>query len=142
MLFCFFPTRKKFLHAVFWHLFLPPTMFANITELYEPITFSVHLCSVALVLSDSATPWTVAHTRLLCPWDIPGTNTGVGCHFLLQGIFPAEIGSVPLALAARFFTTVPSGKISSSLPKLLNDRFHQTPGTSLFSLSPDSTFLC
>jgi len=26
-----------------------------------------------------ATPWTVA-TRLLCPWDSPGKNTGVGCH--------------------------------------------------------------
>ena len=32
-----------------------------------------------------ATPWTVA--RLLCPWNFPGKNTGVGCHFLLQGIF-------------------------------------------------------
>ena len=26
-------------------------------------------------------------TRLLCPWDFPGKNTGVGCHSLLQGIF-------------------------------------------------------
>ena len=26
-------------------------------------------------------------TRLLCPWDFPGKNTGVGCHFLFQGIF-------------------------------------------------------
>ena len=26
-------------------------------------------------------------SRLLCPWDSPGRNTGVGCHFLLQGIF-------------------------------------------------------
>ena len=25
--------------------------------------------------------------RLLCPWDSPGKNIGVGCHFLLQGIF-------------------------------------------------------
>ena len=25
--------------------------------------------------------------RLLCPWDFPGKNTGVGCQFLLQGIF-------------------------------------------------------
>ena len=25
--------------------------------------------------------------RLLCPWDSPGKNTGVGCHFLLYGIF-------------------------------------------------------
>ena len=23
-----------------------------------------------------------------CPWDSPGKNTGMGCHFLLQGIFP------------------------------------------------------
>ena len=32
------------------------------------------------------TPWTVA-ARFLCLWDFPGKNTGVGCHFLLQGIF-------------------------------------------------------
>jgi len=25
-------------------------------------------------------------TRLLFLWDFPGRNTGVGCHFLLQGI--------------------------------------------------------
>ena len=31
-----------------------------------------------------ATPWTVTCTRLLCPWDFLGKNTGVGCHFLLQ----------------------------------------------------------
>ena len=24
----------------------------------------------------------------ICPWNSPGKNTGVGCHFLLQGIFP------------------------------------------------------
>ena len=28
--------------------------------------------------------------RLLCPWGFPGKNTGVGCHFLLQGIFLAQ----------------------------------------------------
>ena len=28
-------------------------------------------------------PWTVA-LSVLCPWDSPGKNTGVGCHFLLQ----------------------------------------------------------
>ena len=32
------------------------------------------------------TLWAVAH-RLLCPWDSPGENTGVGCHALFQGIF-------------------------------------------------------
>ena len=29
-------------------------------------------------------------SRLLCPQDFPGKNTGVGCHFLLQGIFPTQ----------------------------------------------------
>ena len=32
-------------------------------------------------------PMTVT-TRLLCPWNSPGNNTGVACHSLLQGIFP------------------------------------------------------
>ena len=27
---------------------------------------------------------------LLCPWDFPGNNTGVGCHCLLQRIFPTQ----------------------------------------------------
>ena len=36
-----------------------------------------------------ATPWTIAY-QLLCPWDFPGKNSGMGCHFLLQGIFPAQ----------------------------------------------------
>ena len=28
--------------------------------------------------------------RLLCPWNFPGKNTGVGYHLLLQGIFPTQ----------------------------------------------------
>ena len=33
---------------------------------------------------------TLLPTRLLCPWASPGKNTGVGCHFHLQGIFPTQ----------------------------------------------------
>ena len=29
--------------------------------------------------------------RFLCPWDSPGKNTGMGCHFLPQGIFPTQV---------------------------------------------------
>ena len=32
------------------------------------------------------TPWTVACPKLLCPWDFQSKSTGMGCHFLLQGI--------------------------------------------------------
>ena len=40
-----------------------------------------------LVVSDSLQPHGLYSTRLHCPWDFPGKNTGVGCHFLLQRIF-------------------------------------------------------
>ena len=35
-------------------------------------------------MSDSVQPHRRWPTRLPCPWDSPGKNTGVGCHFLLQ----------------------------------------------------------
>ena len=44
------------------------------------------VCSCSIV-SNSLWPHGVKLTRLLCPWDFPGKNTAVGCHFLLQGIF-------------------------------------------------------
>ena len=59
------------------------------------------MCMHAWVLSHFSrvrlfvTLWTVA-TRLLCPWESPG-NTGVGCHALLQAIFPTQ-GSNPWLL--------------------------------------------
>ena len=35
-------------------------------------------------MSDSVRPHRRQPTGLCCPWDYPGKNTGVGCHFLLQ----------------------------------------------------------
>ena len=43
-------------------------------------------CCVALVMSDSVQPHRRQPTKLPRPWDSPGKNTGVGCHFLLQCI--------------------------------------------------------
>ena len=42
------------------------------------------------VVSDSLWPHGLQPTRLLSSWDSPGKSTGVGCHFLLQGIFPTQ----------------------------------------------------
>ena len=42
------------------------------------------------VVPDYLQPHGLQLTRLLCPWDFPGNDTGVGCHFLLQGIFPTQ----------------------------------------------------
>ena len=39
-------------------------------------------------------PWTSESHRLLCPWNSPDKNTGLSCHFLLQGIFLTRDGSL------------------------------------------------
>ena len=44
-------------------------------------------CVCRSVVSDCLRPHGLQPARLLCPWDSPGMNTGVGCHGLLQGIF-------------------------------------------------------
>ena len=73
--------------------------------------FSKHACVLSRFsrIQLFATLWTMLSmefaTRLLCP----GKNTGLGCHALLQGIFPTQ-GSNPRsltspALAGRLFTT-------------------------------------
>ena len=49
----------------------------------------VGVCPCSMV-SDSSRSYGLKPTRLLCPWDFPGKNTGVGCHFLPQGIFPTQ----------------------------------------------------
>ena len=52
------------------------------------------------LVPNSLRPHGLQFTRLLCPWDFPGKGTGVGCHFLLQGIFPIQ-GSNPGLLHRR-----------------------------------------
>ena len=50
-------------------------------------------------------------TRLLCPWDFPGQNTGVRCYFLLQEDLPdpgIKLGSP--ALQADSLSSEPPGK--------------------------------
>ena len=60
-----------------------------------------------VTVSCSVVPDSVLPSRLFCPWNSPGKNTGVGCHSLLQGI---ELLSP--ALAGRFFTAEPPGQPS------------------------------
>ena len=53
----------------------------------------MHVCSadsVTSTLCDSLRPYGLEPTRLLCPWDSPGKDTGVGGHALLQAIFQTQ----------------------------------------------------
>ena len=60
-----------------------PTMILGMMEQFCILTG--HACSVAQLCPDSFR----LHGRY-CPWNFPGKKTGVGYHFLLQGIFPTQ----------------------------------------------------
>ena len=63
------------------------------------------------VISDSLQHHKLQPASLLCPWNFSGKNNGVGCHFLLQGIFPTQGSNLCFAspaLTGRFFTTSPT----------------------------------
>ena len=54
------------------------------------LLISIPVCVSRSVASNSLQLHGLQTSRLLCPWDSPGKNSGVGCHFLLQGIFPIQ----------------------------------------------------
>ena len=71
-------------------------------SLSERVLCMLHCCS-ATIVPDSLWPYGLWSSRLLCPWDSPGKNTGIGCHALLQkSSWPRDHQSP--ALAGWFFT--------------------------------------
>ena len=67
-------------------------------------------------------------TRLFCPWDFfSGKNTGVGCHFLFQGIFPCQGSNLrPLHCRQTLYcwatreapvTLIPTKKANKKIPR-------------------------
>ena len=62
-------------------------------------------CVSHSVVSDSLWPHGLYITcQASHPWDSPGKNTGVGCHFLLQGIFQVQGSTQVSYIVCRFFT--------------------------------------
>ena len=50
------------------------------------------------VLSEASRPHGLQPATILCSWDFPSKNTGVGCHFLLRGIFLTQGSNLHLQL--------------------------------------------
>ena len=78
------PTQGSNQHPLHWQVDSLP-----LSQQRSPFNhLSVHFsCSV---VSDSLRPHGLQTARLLCSWNFPGKSTGVGCYFLLQGIFPTQ----------------------------------------------------
>ena len=86
---------------ILWPLLLPSCHTAQ-TQRVPGVRLSVRAsCMLSCsVTSDSLRPHGLEPARLVCPWDFPSKNTGVGCHFLLQGFFPTQgfnpwVGKIP-----------------------------------------------
>ena len=82
------------------------TILINFSSLFS--LSCMYACQVAWVVYDSLWHYSLGPATFLCPWDFPDKNTGMGCHFLLQGIFPAQRRNLHLllpVLAGGFFTT-------------------------------------
>ena len=81
------------LHSQAWRLTLLWTFLITVeTVSLAHGTYITHIfscgCALSVVLDCL---WLYGlPARLLSPWDSPGRNTGVGCHALLQGIFPTQ----------------------------------------------------
>ena len=67
-----------------------------------------------LVMSNSVQPHRRQPTRFCRPWDSPGKNTGVGCHFLLQGMkvkSESEVAQLCPTLSAPMDCSLPGSSI-------------------------------
>ena len=84
---------------MFWHnwmlLWVTKTKL-EFREVYTMVFIAAAAAkSLTSVVSDSVRLQRQQPTRLPCPWDSPGKNTGVGCHFLLQCIKVKSESEVP-----------------------------------------------
>ena len=102
-------------------------------------------CYAAAVVSDSVRPHRRQPSRLPRPWDSPGKNTGVACHFLLQGFFPTEgLNPNQLFLGNSIYPTA-ALRLLGSAPNSQSQGMAQpiwllrsSPGGSLDTTSPSN----
>ena len=85
-------------------------------------------------------PHGLQHGRLLCPWDSPGKRTRIGCHFLLQEIFPTQ-GLNPCLLHLQADSLPLSHLGSSTCPRDKHSSFRSSPSPKQFSLYFTCCFL-
>ena len=88
-------------------------------------TCSQSALSVLSRVQLSVPPWTVWSLHdsqgIFCPWNFPSKNAGVGCHFLLQGVFPTQRLNLHLLhWQEDSLPLVPPGKPQNLLPRYVN----------------------
>ena len=115
------------------------------------VSFKLFSSSVSVshsVMPNSLWPHGLHPTGLLCPWDFPGKDTRVDCHFLLQGIFPPQglnlgllycrqilyrLSYKRLVLSRQLFSLV-YVSVAQSCPTLCNPMACSPPGSSVHGI--------
>ena len=79
--------------------------------------------------------------QLLCPWEFPGNNTGVDCHFLFQGIFPTQRWNLCLLHCRTLLLNLQGSPliplcvlVAQSYPTLCNPIDCSPPGSSVHGI--------
>ena len=97
-------------------------------------------------MSDSVQPHRRQPTRLPCPWDSPGKNTGVGCHFLLQCMkvkSESEVAQSCLTLSDPMDCSPPGSSIHGiSRQEYWSGMLLPSPTTDGASLQIQLRFIC
>ena len=79
-----------FCHFIFLRSLILKNQHKLFATCYHDLCNIISCCLVTLSCPTLLQPHALQPTRLFCPWDFQGKNTGVGCHFLLQGTFPTQ----------------------------------------------------
>ena len=89
------------------------------TQILLTVQMSLRACSATSVVYNSLKPSGLEPSRLLCPWDFPGKNTGEGCRALLQGILLTQGLNPHLLCCSQIFTISDTweDQISLTTPK-------------------------
>ena len=91
-----------------WRGNAPLDCAAFLITLYTPYSYLFRQLERKWVSVTHPSPTLLPHgpqsTRLLCPWNFPGKNTGVGGHSLLQGILSTQGLNLGLLHCGGFFT--------------------------------------
>ena len=93
--------------------------YQSVLEFIEPDKIPAQEKKIKDLPVSMCRPHGLQPTRVLRPWDSPGKNSGVGCHFLLQGIFLTQGSNLGLLHCRQIvYQLSHQGSPRNSLPGL------------------------
>jgi len=96
----------------FWHFVALLSWACCLPSIYSPCMLLCCVCVFSRIWPSVTLRTGAYHTPKIL-WNFPDKNTGVSCHFLLQGTFPTQRSthiSCVSFIGGEFFTTEPPGK--------------------------------